>query len=284
MISTEQAKELKVFAKQIQIETVNCIASLGVGHLGGSLSIADTLAVLYGKHMKYDPENPKWDDRDLLVLSKGHAGPALYATLALRGFFNIEMLNTLNKPGTLLPSHVDMNRTPGVDMTCGSLGQGGSAAAGIAMANKMNNKDSYTYLIFGDGELNEGQVWEAALFAAAKKLDHLIGFVDRNMLQIDGGTEDVCPLGDVASKFNEFGWYSQTVDGHDVKAISDAIDNAKLNCENKPSMIVLNTVKGEGWSKSADNSLSHNMNISEEEAKDAIAQMESAIHKIKVGE
>lgn len=283
MISKEEARELKILAKQIQIETIKCIESIGQGHLGGSLSIADVLAVLYGKQMKYDAKNPDWDGRDYLVLSKGHAGPALYAALALQGFFDPKMLMTLNRPETRLPSHADRNLTPGVDMTCGSLGQGGSVAAGIALDLKLCNKDNIVYAIMGDGEIEEGQVWEMALFAAAKKLNNLIVFIDRNYYQIDGTTEQVCSLGDIAAKFEQFGWFTQTVDGHEPEAISNAVDAAKQLNSDKPAVIVLKTIKGNGWSKSENQLLSHFRGLTQEEACEAIAEMSETIRTLEEG-
>lgn len=279
MLSNEKIKELKRFSKQIQIETIKEIASLGVGHLGGSLSIADLLAVLYGNQMKYDPKNPKWKERDWFVCSKGHAGPAVYATLALKGFMPMSQLETLNRPGTNLPSHCDRTKTPGIDMTTGSLGQGASTAAGIALSHKMDHAPNYTYVLFGDGEIDEGQVWEMALFAHTKKLGNLIAFVDHNKLQIDGTTTEVCDLGDIAQKFECFGWYAQSIDGHDVEAIDAAIENAKKQGE-KPSMIVLNTVKGNGWSKIENTAGCHSMNVSPEQLQDALAEMTAAMASI----
>ena len=270
--------ERKRFAKRIQIETVKMIASLGVGHLGGSLSLADLLSVLYGGQLNYDPKNPRWEGRDWLICSKGHAGPALYAALALKGFFPMEELETLNRPRTNLPSHCDRNRTPGVDMTTGSLGQGASTAAGVALAHKMNGADNRVFLILGDGESQEGQVWEMALFAAQWKLSNLIAFLDYNHLQIDGATAEVNDLGDMAAKFREFGWFALEVDGHDPAAIDGAIESAKSQGK-APSLIVLNTIKGEGWSSSAGKVGSHNRTISPEELKEALKEMEAAFEE-----
>lgn len=276
MLSTEKIREMKIFSKQIQMEVVKMIAGLGVGHLGGSLSITDLLADLYCNQMRYDPKNPQWEGRDWLVLSKGHAGPALYATLALKGFMPMEELATLNRPHTNLPSHVDRTKTPGIDMTCGSLGQGASTAAGVALAFKLNRTDNRVFVVFGDGEIDEGQVWEMALFAAQRKLSNLIAFVDYNKLQLDGTTDEICGLGDIAAKFREFGWYAQSVDGHDVAAIDEAIENAKKQTD-KPSMIVLNTIKGNGWSKSAGQVGSHSRGLTDEELAEALGEMQAAI-------
>ena len=233
------------FSKEIRRNTLRCLRSQGSGHVGGSLSIVDVLAVLYGKHMDVDPANPRKEIRDKLVLSKGHAGPALYATLALKGFFPVEWLDTLNKLGTRLPSHVNINLTPGVDMTAGSLGQGLSCACGLALANKVKGIDKYVYVITGDGELQEGQNWEGAMFAANKGLD-IIVLVDNNKLQIDGATKDVMNVEDIAAKFKAFGFATQRVDGHDHSALDKAITKAKK--QKGPQCIVMDTVKGKGVS------------------------------------
>jgi transketolase len=273
-------REHKRFAKKIQIEIVKMIASLGIGHLGGSLSLADLLAVLYGGQLRHDPKNPKWEGRDWLVCSKGHAGPALYAALALRGYFPMEELETLNRPRTHLPSHCDRNLTVGVDMTTGSLGQGASTAAGIALGHKMNGADNRVFLILGDGESQEGQVWEMALFAAQKQLSNLIAFTDYNHMQIDGPTTEINDLGDIAAKFREFGWFALEVDGHDPRAIDSAIDLAKTQGK-APSLIVLNTIKGEGWSASAGKVGSHSRTISTDELKEALKELETALAKFE---
>lgn len=272
--------EIKKFAVEIRKETIKCIGKIGVGHIGGALSIADVLAVLYSGEMNIDPADPKKDDRDMLVVSKGHAGPAVYATLALKGYFPMDMLETLNRPGTDLPSHCDMNHTPGIDMTTGSLGQGASSAMGIACANRLKGYDNYTYLILGDGEIEEGQVWEAAIFANAKKLTRLIAFVDYNQCQIDDYVQDLCALGDIAKKFESFGWYAQNVeDGNDVEQIMAAVARAKAQDE-KPSVIVLKTVKGKGYSKIEGSLGSHNMPVSAEMVEEALAELEQQSERI----
>lgn len=276
----QNVNEVKKFAVEIRKETIKCIGKLGVGHIGGALSIVDLLAVLYGGEMNVDPEDPKKDDRDMLVVSKGHAGPAVYAALALKGYFPLEMLDTLNRSGTSLPSHCDMNRTPGIDMTTGSLGQGASSAMGIACANRLKGYDNYTYLILGDGEIEEGQVWEAAIFANAKKLNKVIAFVDYNKCQIDDYVQDLCALGDIAKKFESFGWYAQNVeDGNDVEQIASAIANAKAQNE-KPSVIVLNTVKGKGYSKIEGSLGSHNMPVDMTMVEEALAELELQAQEI----
>jgi len=280
MLNDSKVKELKKFAIKIRMEAMKAIGHLGVGHVGGTLSVADVLAVLYGEVMKIDPKNPRWRERDWLVMSKGHAGPALYAALALKGFFPMENLLTLNRPGTTLPSHCDRNKTPGVDMTTGSLGQGASTAAGVALGNRMSKIDSYTYLILGDGECDEGQVWEMALFAAHRKLSNLIAFVDYNKQQLDGYTKDICELGDLGKKFEEFGWFTQSIDGHDVVAIYEAISKAKAQKE-KPSMIILNTIKGKGVKAYEGSLKNHNCNVSKEELESILAEFEDQLKALE---
>lgn len=239
-------KQADLLAAKIRKNILRAIASEGKGHIGGSLSIADTFAVLYSGVMNVDPQNPKKEDRDFIVMSKGHSGPAMYAVLAAKGFFPEEALDTLNKGNTILPSHTDRLKTPGVDMSTGSLGQGASLAAGAAFADKIDGKTSYTYLILGDGELDEGQVWESVLFAAHQKLTHLITFVDVNGKQLDGTTDQVCSLGSLEDKFTSFGYHAISVEnGNDTAQIYEAIMEAKEEKE-KPSVILLHTVKGAG--------------------------------------
>jgi transketolase len=280
MLSAEKIKELDVFALKIRIETMKAIGNLGFGHLGGSFSIVDTLAVLYGEVMNIDPKNPRWEDRDWLICSKGHAGPAIYAALGLKGYFPVEDLLTLNKPGTHFPSHCDRNLTTGIDMTTGSLGQGSSLAVGVTLGNRLDGRDNYTYLILGDGEIQEGQVWEAASFAAQKELDHLITFVDYNKKQLDGYTKDINDVRDIRAKFETFGWFGQEVDGSNVEQVYDAIQKARAN-KGKPSVIVLHTVKGKGWKFAEETMANHHMTVSREqmaEALDALnKQLEEAV-------
>ena len=222
----------------------------------------EALVVLYYKHMNIDPNNPKMEGRDRFVLSKGHAGPALYAALADKGYFPLEVLKTLNKPGTTLPSHADMIRTPGVDMTAGSLGQGLSCAAGIATGSKLAKDGAYVYAMIGDGEPNEGQIWEAAMYAAQRKLDNLICFTDYNKMQLDGQVSEISGLEPLTDKWAAFGWNVYNIDGHDVEAIDDAITDAKSKT-GKPAMIILNTLKGKGVSFLEEKWLNnHNVTIS----------------------
>lgn len=272
-------QKLELFAAQIRLETLKEFAHLGFGHVGGAMSIVETLAVLYGSAMRIDPANTRWADRDWLILSKGHAGPALYAALALKGFFPMEELKTLNKPGTNLPSHCDRNRTPGVDMTTGSLGQGISTAIGIALGNRLDRRDNFTYLILGDGECDEGQVWEGALFAAHQCLDNLVAFVDYNKQQLDGYTRDILDLGDLAGKFTSFGWYTQEVDGGSVAEIYNAVEKAK-EVKGQPAVIVLHTVKGRGCSFAEGILNNHHMTFTGEQIAEAIAKVEQTIEMI----
>ena len=242
-MNPELKKELEKFAARIRIGTVECIGSRGFGHIGGSLSICDALSVLYGAVMRVDPENPLDPDRDKLVCSKGHAGPAVYAVLALKGYFPYEKLHTLNRPGTDLPSHCDRKKTVGVDMTTGSLGQGTSLAAGMALGDRIAGRKSRTYLITGDGETDEGQLWEAAMFTAAKKITNLTWLVDWNKKQLDGYTKDILDIFDLEAKFRAFGFDAVTVKGDDVEAIYEALTKEVTD---KPRAIILDTVKGAG--------------------------------------
>ena len=274
-LTCEREAELKRISTRIRIETVKAIAGVGIGHVGGSLSVAEVLSVLYWREMRIDPSRPRWEERDRLVLSKGHAGPALYSALALRGYFPLEMLTTLNRPGTNLPSHCDRNKTPGVDMTTGSLGQGISAACGIALGCKLKGLESRVYCIIGDGECHEGQVWEAALFAAHRKLDNLIVYVDYNRQCLDGTIQEICDLGDLAAKFAAFGWRAESANGHNIREIADATASAKRS-SGRPSVVVLNTVKGFGVSLWAGKMNNHNIAVSPEDMELALAELEQA--------
>lgn len=260
---------------RVRYLTIDEIADLGVGHAGGCMSMVEALVVLYYKHMNVDPKNPKMEGRDRFVLSKAHAGPALYATLADKGFFPLDWLKTLNRPGTSLPSHADMVRTPGIDMTAGSLGQGLSCAVGIAIGSKIEGDGAYVYAMIGDGESNEGQIWEAAMYASHMKLGNLICFTDYNKMQIDGETSEINNLEPLTDKWKAFGWNVYSVDGHDVEAIDKAVTDAKLQAE-KPSMIILNTLKGKGVSfLEANWKNNHNVTISPEERATALEELKA---------
>ena len=275
-LDADERVRLENAAREIRKRTIDAIGYLGVGHIGGSLSIVELLSVLYFKQMRIDPSNPHMDSRDRLVLSKGHAGPALYSTLALKGYFPLEWLHTLNKGGTNLPSHCDRNKTPGIDMTTGSLGQGLSAACGIALANRIDGRNVITYAIIGDGESDEGQVWEAAMFARHHRLDHLIACTDCNKMQIDGMTSAILDVEALQDKWAAFGWLVSRVDGHDVGAVSAAVDAARASAEEgtgKPSMIILDTIKGKGAAFCEGLITNHNMTFDYDTAKKAIAEL-----------
>jgi transketolase len=264
---------LKTQAREIRKLTIEEIGTLGTGHIGGAMSIADILALLYFHRMKVDPKQPRMRDRDQLVVSKGHAGPVVYAALALKGFFPKEWLNTLNQGGTKLPSHCDRNLTPGIDMTAGSLGQGFSAALGIALALRLDKIPATVYTIVGDGESNEGQIWEAALFGASQKISNVVAFTDYNKQQLDGYTRDIIDLGELDAKWREFGWFTQRVDGHDIAALDGAIEKALAQKE-KPSMIVMDTIKGRGCNFAEGIEKNHSMAFNLDKAREAIAALE----------
>ncbi len=239
-------RKLEIIATKIRMAVIEGTYNAKCGHPGGSLSIAEDLAYLYFSEMKLDPTNPDWADRDRLVLSKGHCAPALYGALALRGYFPLEWIPTLRKVSSPLQGHPDMKGIPGVDMSTGSLGQGVSAAVGIALAGKLDKKDYRVYAILGDGEIGEGQVWEAAMFAAAKGLDNLTVIVDNNNLQIDGTVEEVNSPYPIPEKFAAFGFNVIEIDGNDLEQIACAVQQAKT--AGKPTAIVQKTIKGKGIS------------------------------------
>ena len=268
--------DLKEVCKGIRCDIMTCIGHLGVGHIGGCLSVVEALAVLYFKEMNIDPANPQMPGRDRFICSKGHAGPAVYAALANRGYFDKKELLTLNCGGTNLPSHCDMNRTVGIDMTTGSLGQGFSCAVGAALGSKLEKDGAIIYTMIGDGESQEGQIWEAAMFAAAKKLDNLIAFTDYNKLQIDGTVEQVNDIAPLAEKWAAFGWNVIDVeDGNDIEQVEAAVEHAKLGVgSEKPTMIILNTLKGCGVQWIVDlGSGNHNGPVSMEQAEAAIREI-----------
>jgi transketolase len=268
----ERAQE----ARHLAIKT---LGGFGVGHVGGCMSVIEVMVALYFSEMNVDPQNPSWDGRDRLIVSKGHSGPALYSVLAMKGYFDRKELETLNRPGTNLPSHCDMKRTIGVDMSTGSLGQGISAAVGMAMAAKLDKKPIKIFTIIGDGETQEGQVWEAAMVANARKLDNLIAFTDYNKMQLDSYTDDINTLEPLDKKWEAFGWFVQSVDGHDFTQIVEAIEKAKKTA-GQPSMIILNTIKGKGPSFSEGNIRSHNMVVTPEIMEKALAEINYKGHGV----
>ena len=270
------SEDLKKISLDIRCDVLKSIGHLGVGHIGGCLSVVELLSVLYFEAMNIDPANPKKPGRDRFICSKGHAGPAVYAALANRGYFDRKELLTLNEGGTNLPSHCDMNRTVGIDMTTGSLGQGFSCAVGVALGSKLEEDGATIYTLIGDGESQEGQIWEAAMFAAAKGLDNLIAFTDYNKLQIDDLVAKVNDVAPLAEKWAAFGWnVIEVEDGNDVDQVSEAVRHAKLGVgSGKPTMVILNTLKGCGVPWIVDlGPGNQNCPITEEQADAAIAAL-----------
>lgn len=265
--------ELKKFALKIRLGIVEAISAKGGGHIGGSLDLADLLSVLYSDFLRVDPQRPDWDGRDFLICSKGHAGPALYAALALKGFFPYERLSTLNQEKSLLPGHCDRTKVPGIDATTGSLGQGLSIAAGVALGIHLKKTDQRVFCIVGDGELAEGQNWEAAQFAAHHGLDNLIAFLDWNKMQIDGSNDRVLALRDPAAKFSAFGWNSSLIPGDDVFKIQQTVADALQNKNGHPTMIVLDTIKGAGISCISELANNHCVGFSKELSDKAMAEL-----------
>lgn len=271
-----QKKELQKIACRIRMGVIEGTFHAKSGHPGGSLSIADDLAYLYWKEMNIDPQNPHWEDRDRLVLSKGHCAPALYAALANRGYFGLEELQSLRHIGALLQGHPDMKHIPGVDMTTGSLGQGISAACGMALSAKISNKSNRVYTILGDGEIEEGQVWEAAMFAAHYKLDNLCAIVDNNGLQIDGPVDEVMSPYPIPEKFAAFGWHVIEIDAHDFDQIEAAFAEAKT-VKGKPTVIVQKSVKGKGVSFMENQVSWHGSAPNAEQYETAMAELKAAL-------
>jgi len=260
-------------AKKMRREIIEMLSRSGSGHPGGSLSATDILAVLYFDQMNIRPEEPVWAERDRFVLCKGHAAPALYAALACRGYLQEEELVNLRRLGSRLQGHPDMKKLPGVDMSTGSLGQGLSAACGMALAGRLNNLPYNVYAVMGDGEQQEGQVWEAAMFAAHYKLDNLIAFLDHNGLQIDGNITDVLSPEPLDEKWRAFGWFVQVIDGHDHDAINAAIEAAKAH-KGQPSIIIAETVKGKGVSFMENQAGWHGKAPNSEETAKALAELQ----------
>lgn len=274
------AKQLEIAACKIRMAVIEGTYNAKSGHPGGSLSIADVLAYLYFKEMNIDPANPQMENRDRLVLSKGHAAPALYGALANRGFFPVEDMKTLRHSDSYLQGHPNMNHVPGVDMSTGSLGQGISAACGMALASKIKGDAFRVYTILGDGELGEGQVWEAAMYAAAKKLDTLTVFVDNNDLQIDGTIEEVNSPYPIPEKFEAFGFKVIEIDGHDLCAIENAVEEAKAT-KGKPTAIIMKTVKGKGVSYMENQVGWHGSAPKQDQYEIAMAELNAAMAEIE---
>ena len=271
--------QLEITAYKIRKHALTAVHSAASGHPGGSLSIAEIMSVLFFDEMNIDPKNPKMADRDRFVMSKGHCAPALYGTLAERGFFPVEDMKTFRQADSYLQGHPDMKGVPGVDMSTGSLGQGICAANGMALAAKLDNKDYRVYAVMGDGELEEGQVWEAAMFAAHYKLDNLTAFVDLNLLQIDGDVREVMNPTPVDKKFEAFGWNVISVDAHSVEEIRNAIDSAKT-VKGKPTVVIANSTKGKGVSFMENQAGWHGTAPNDEQYEQAISELDEAIAKI----
>lgn len=268
--------EIQNIANRLRLDVVEMTTAAGSGHPGGSLSSADLLATLYFRIMNIDPADPYMEDRDRFVLSKGHAAPILYATLAERGYFPTDELKTLRQLGSRLQGHPAYREVPGVEVTTGSLGQGLSMACGMALAGKMDSKDYRVYCLMGDGELQEGQNWEAAMFAHRYGLNNLIGFVDRNRLQICGNTEEVMSLDPLPEKFRAFGWNVIIIDGHNIRQIIDACDKAVRSKKN-PTVIIMNTIKGKGVSFMENNVDFHGRSCKPDEYAKAVEELKAVI-------
>jgi len=271
-------QELKEIARKIRRGIIDAVYHAKSGHPGGALSIADILTVLYFNNMNIAPNNPKKADRDRFILSKGHCSPALYSTLAHRGYFDENSLKTFRKIDSFLQGHPDMNKVPGVDMTSGSLGQGLSVANGMAIAAKLDNLDYKVYVMMGDGEIEEGQIWEAAMTSSFYKLNNVIGFVDHNKLQIDGSIDEVMSPEPIKDKFIAFGWNVIEIDGHDFDEIQNAIEKAKSSID-KPTLILANTIKGKGVSFMENQVGWHGKAPSEEEYNNAIIELMEVCHE-----
>jgi Transketolase, N-terminal subunit len=256
----------------IRISGLKMVQKAHSGHIGGAFSMSEIMSVLYFDKMNIRPQEPDWEERDRFVLSKGHCTVALYPTLALRGFFEMERLDTFRRIDGHLSGHAEMRYVPGVDMSTGSLGQGFSAAVGMAVGAKLSGKELSVYAVMGDGEIQEGQIWEGCMYAGAHKLDNLIGIIDSNKVQLDGTVQEVLDTGDLKLKFESFGFFVQSIDGHDVEAIVEAIDRAKAE-KGSPSMIIANTVKGKGISFMEGKSTWHGKTPDEEQFEAAFAEL-----------
>lgn len=273
-MEAKRAEELALTAVNIRRKALEAIEAAHSGHVGGSFSAADILAVLYFEKMHIDPEDPKNPDRDRFVLSKGHCTPTMYATLALRGYFPVEDLKTFRHVDSYLSGHVEMTKVPGVDMSAGSLGQGLSAAIGMALTGKVDKKNYRVYAVLGDGEIQEGQIWEAAMAAGNYGLDNLTVFVDNNNLQIDGTVEEVMSPYPIEDKFKAFKWNVITIDGHDHARIAEAVDEAAA-VKGQPTVIVAKTVKGKGVSFMENNVKFHGSTPTEEQFKQAYSEIDA---------
>ena len=279
-MTPEEKKALQQTAVSVREGILTSTHGAKAGHPGGSLSAAEVFTYLYGKEMRVDPKNPRWEDRDRCVLSKGHCTPTTYSALALRGFFPVEDLKTFRKIDSNLSGHIEMKHVPGVDMSAGSLGQGLSVATGMALAGKTDGKNYRVYAITGDGEIEEGQIWEAAMAAAHFKLDNLVLFVDNNQLQLDGAVSEVMSVNPIDEKFRAFGWNAINADGNDVEALNAALDEAE-KVSGKPTVIVCHTVKGKGVSIFEGGVKWHGGRPTAEEYKTAYAELDARIAELE---
>lgn len=266
-------QNLKARAKQIRRDIITMTATAGSGHPGGSLSSTDIMTALYFGLMHHDPKNPQWPDRDRFILSKGHASPVYYSVLAEAGYFDRKLLPTFRQLNSPLQGHPDRRRLPGVEASTGSLGQGLSIGIGHALARRLDKRDYFTFVLTSDGEMNEGQTWEAAAMAAHHKVDHLIAFLDYNKFQLDDATHVICNMEPVVEKWKAFGWEVLEIDGHDFGQILSAVEKAK-KVPGKPVMIVAHTVKGKGVSFMENNNHFHGVAPTPEEAKRALKELE----------
>ena len=281
MINQETELKIKRFAAQIRKDVVLMIGDQGhVGHLGGSCSSADIVAALYGYRMKIDPKNPRWEDRDRFLYSKGHACIAQYAALAELGFFPTEQLLTLKALGSMLQGHPDITKTPGVEANTGSLGQGLSIANGIALALRLDHKDSKVYCIMGDGEMAEGQIWEAAMAGSNFKIDHIVGIVDQNRLQATGAISERFNTNPLKEKWESFGWHVIVIDGHNIGEIVAALEEADT-VKGKPTVILAQTVKGKGFSFAENNVSFHNGSLTREQYQTALNEIQTVIDSLQ---
>ncbi|MCG8502379.1 MAG: transketolase, partial [Firmicutes bacterium] len=274
-LTIESKEHLGYLCKTFRVELIKLLHKIQTGHPGGSLSATEIMTTLYFEKMNIDPHNPTWDERDRFVLGKGHAAPMLYFALAERGFFPKEDLQTLRQLNSHLQGHPCAKTTTGVELSTGPLGLGLPAALGMALAAKLDQKDYYTYVLIGDGESQEGIIWEAAMSAAKFKVDNLIVILDDNGVQLDGTTDEIMPMGDIAAKWKSFGWHVMTINGHNIEEISDAIDKAK-EAKGIPSIIVAKTVKGKGVSFMEGKNIWHGKPIGDEEYNQAMAELGGA--------
>jgi transketolase len=273
-------QELKIMAGKIRRDIIEMITIAGSGHPGGSLSAADILAALYFRVMRVDPRNPDWPDRDRFILSKGHACPVWYAALAERGYFDRSHLGTLRQINSILQGHADMKKTPGVDMTVGSLGQGLSAGLGMALSGKLRRKDYHVWVVIGDGETQEGAIWEAAMAGAKWKLDNLTAILDRNRIQNDDFVDNTMPVDPVPDKWRAFNWHVIEIDGHDMARIVEGLETART-IQGRPTVIVAHTVKGKGVSFMENVPAWHGKAPSQEQARQALAEIAQHIGEVQ---